>query len=297
MRYARRVARRLVLALGFGLGVVSGCSLLTDLSGFSNGGDGGPLADGAQPDVDGGGGSDAATDAPGSDDAASDADAGSDAAMDGSTCSCTSLVSAYRFADANDLGHDFFGKNSMPTVKGTPKQATAVPPGFSGHSIELDGASTVCIDTGYTFVSTADHTLCWWSRPSALADSTNQFAQTCSYDTWTSNTGANYLWRINNCNSGTAANLEVPNVYAVGKWTQVCQTYQHATMTRTVIIGGVKTSVVDTVPIVENTSSWCIGSYGSGGYWTGLIYQPMWFDRVLSDAEIAQVSASACCLP
>ena len=71
-------------------------------------------------------------------------------------------------------------------------------------------------------------------------------------------------------------------------------------MKRSVVVNGQtnqKTTITDTVPIVENTSNWCIGSYGSGGYWTGLIYLPMWFNRVLSDAEIQQVYSSACCLP
>ncbi len=71
-------------------------------------------------------------------------------------------------------------------------------------------------------------------------------------------------------------------------------------MTRTVVVNGQtsnKLSVTDTVPIVENTSNWCIGAYGTGGFWTGLIYLPIWFDRVLSDAEIQQVYAKACCLP
>jgi hypothetical protein len=59
-----------------------------------------------------------------------------------------------------------------------------------------------------------------------------------------------------------------------------------------------KYTVTDTVPIVEDPSAnWCIGSYGSGGYWTGLMYLPMWFDRVLSGAEMQQVNANGCCLP
>jgi hypothetical protein len=204
------------------------------------------------------------------------------------------------FTNTFVLGEDKFAKNTMGSVVGQPKQSTATPPGFSGYSLQLDGASTVCIDSSYTFDSTKDHTLCWWSEPTALADNTNQFAQTCSYDTWTASSGVDYLWRINNCNSGTPANLQVPNVYTVGKWVQICQTYQSASMTRTVVIDGstsTKHVIVDTVPIVENTSSWCIGSYGSGGWWTGLIYRPMWFDRVLTDLEIQAVAAKGCCLP
>jgi hypothetical protein len=156
------------------------------------------------------------------------------------------------------------------------------------------------LSSGFTFDSTSDHTLCWWSQPAALADSTNQFAQTCGYDTWTANAGVDYLWCINNCNSGTAANLQVPNVYSIGKWVQICQTYKKATLTRTVVIDGstsTKHVLVDTVPIVESTSgTWCIGSYSGGGYWTGLIFRPMWFNRALSDAEIQAVAANGCCL-
>ena len=278
--------RNFVVASALGAALAAGCGLFPDPSGLSSG------EDAAPPDATTG--TDSGPDA----DAEAAADAGIDA--DASSCSCTNLVSAYRFSNANSLGHDYFGNNDMSTVHGTPKQSTTVPPGMSGFSIELDGASTVCIDSGFTFDTTKDHTLCWWSRPAVLADSTNQFAQACSYDTWTTSSGADFLWRINNCNSGTPANLQVPNVYSVGTWTQVCQTYQAASMTRTVVIDGDtsnKTTVVDPVPIVENTSNWCIGSYGSGGFWTGLIYLPLWFDRVLSDAEIQQIGAKACCLP
>ena len=235
-------------------------------------------------------------------DSGSDAADAADAAdaSDGATCTCSGLVSAYRFYDTNNLGHDYFGNNNMTTVYGTPTQSMFTPNGLGGHSLKLDGSSTVCIDTGFTFDSTSDHTLCWWSRPDALADRTNQFAQTCSYDTWTSNSGADYLWRINNCNGGTAADLDVPNVYTVGTWTQICQTYTAASKTRTVVVNGQTTqkhTVVDTVPILEGATSWCIGSYGTGGFWTGRIYLPLWFDRVLSDSEIQQVYATACCLP
>lgn len=224
-----------------------------------------------------------------------------DSGPDAPACTCTNAVSAYRFTDPNNLGHDFFGNNNMTTVHGTPTQSTTTPSGLGGYSLQLDGSSTVCIDTGYTFDSTADHTLCFWSQPAALANSTNQFAQACGYDTWTTNSGADYLWRINNCNAGTPANLQVPNVYSIGKWTQICQTYAHASLTRTVVIDGQtsqKTTVVDPVPIVESAASnWCIGSYGTGGFWTGLIYLPIWFDRILTDAEIQQVYSKACCLP
>lgn len=283
---------RLSFLSAAGGAALAACSLFPDVSGLTT--DGG--ADVTVPVDSGPDASDSGSDAP----TADAGDAESDAS-DAASCSCPSgLVSIYLFANAGSLGHDYVGNNDMPTVHGSPKQSTATPSGLPGYSIELDGSSTVCIDSGFTFDSTSDHTLCWWSRPAALADSTNQFAQACSYDTWTTNSGADYLWRINNCNSGTPANLQVSNVYSVGTWTQICQTYTKATMTRAVVVDGQtsqKHVQQDTVPIVENTSNWCIGSYGSSGFWTGLVYRPMWFDRVLTDAEIQQVYAGACCLP
>lgn len=284
-----------------GFAIASGCSIMTDLTGFSNGerdasANGGDVATIA--DVDAQAGGDSAT----TDGSSVPKDATTDVANDVTPpCTCGGLVSAYRFADPNALGHDAVGPNHMMSVKGMPKQSPVTPPGLSGHSIQLDGSSSVCIPSGFTFDPTSDHTLCWWSQATVLGERTNQFAQECAYDTWTSTGGANYLWRINNCNTGTPANLDVPNVYAVGKWVQICQTYVKATMTRSVVINGdasKKASVTDTVPIVSPPSSnWCIGSYGGGGYWTGLIFQPMWFDRVLSDTEIASVAKTACCLP
>jgi hypothetical protein len=278
----------------------------------SSGGDGGADGDAsvasdgstavtadATTSVDSGGGTDAGKPT----DSGTTADSGNvvvDSGADAS-CTCSGLVSAYRFADPNNLGHDVAGNNNMTDVKGGPLQSTVTPTGLTGHSVELDGGNTLCIDTGFTFDSTSDHTLCWWSQPAALANGTNQFAQYCGYDTWTATSGADYLWRINNCNTGTPADLQVPGVYQVGQWTQICQTYSRATMTRTVIVNGQttqKVSIADTVPIAEvPTSQWCIGSYGGGGYWTGLIYSPMWFDRVLTDEEIKRVNATACCLP
>jgi hypothetical protein len=197
--------------------------------------------------------------------------------------------------------HDYFGNNDFTTIHGSPAQSTTTPSGLGGYSMLLDGSSSVCIRTGFTFDSTKDHTLCWWSQPTSLGNSTNQFAQTCGYDTWTTNSGADYLWRINNCNSGTAVDFQIPNVYSAGNWVQICQTYVSATMTRSVMIDGQATkkyTQVDSFPIVEDSSSaWCIGSYDGGGYWTGFIYLPMWFNRVLTDAEMQQVNKTACCLP
>ena len=277
--------RFLRVASGIGAALAAGCSLLPDLGGLSSSG-----VDAGDASV----GIDSGTDA---------ADSGTDASDSGSdaSCVCTNLVSAYRFSDPNSLGLDFFGNNDMTAVTGTPAQSTTTPNGFSGYSIQLDGSSTVCIPSGFTFDSTDDHTLCWWTQPAVLANQTNQFAQQCNYDTWTTNSGADYLWHINNCNGGTASDLQVPNVYSVGTWVQICQTYTKASMLRAVVLNGqtsTKFLITDPTPIVELSSSpWCIGSFGSGGYWTGLIYLPMWFDRVLSDVELQDVYAYGCCLP
>ncbi|MFO0615719.1 MAG: LamG-like jellyroll fold domain-containing protein [Polyangiaceae bacterium] len=239
-------------------------------------------------------------------DATSATDATSSAALSaassgaGGACACTNLVSAYLFDNAMNLGRDLLVHNDFTDVTGSPAQSSLTPPGMPGHSLSLDGGSSLCLLSGFTFDSTKDHTLCWWARPAALGDSTNQFAQTCGYDTWTENSGKSYQWRINNCNGGTPNNLVVPNVYAVDTWVQICQTYTAASLTREVVINGQtnqKTTLVDPDPILEPSDrSWCIGSYGGGGYWTGLLYRPLWFDRVLSDAEIQAVSANGCCL-
>ncbi len=235
-------------------------------------------------------------------DVSSDTTSGLDAAdaSDGASCAmCTGLVSAYEFANAADIGLDAFGHNSMILNNGTPTQSTMTPPGFGGHSLSVDGQSSLCIQSNYTFDTSADHTLCWWAQPTVLADQADMFVQTCSYDTWTTNSGTAYQWRINNCYSGTA-DLVVPSAFALNQWVQICQTYVRATLLRTVVINGQtgsKVSVTDSAPINQSPSSWCIGSYGGGGFWTGFIYEPMWFSRVLSDAEIEQVYAHGCCLP
>jgi len=226
-----------------------------------------------------------------------DAGQGADSADAG--CSCVQPFSAYLFSDSNNLGRDFFGRNDMTTIVGTPRQSAVTPNGFAGYSIQLDGVSSACIDTGGTFNATADHTVCWWSQPAALAEHANQFAQFCTYDTWTGGSGADYVWHINNCGGGTTPDLQVPNTYSVGKWVQICQTYSRASLNRTVVVNGAtsnKVSVTDTVPVAASGARWCIGSYGNGGFWTGLIYRPMWFDRVLTDQELAQAIDPRCCL-
>lgn len=215
-------------------------------------------------------------------------------------------VATYGFADMAMLGRDVVGGNHLTTVVGTPMQSTDVPPGHLGHSLSLDGASGLCLDAGATFDTTADHTVCWWSKQTTLPTINNtadQFTYTCGYDTWTTNAGTTYRWTINNCNSGVSQVLDVPNVFSAGTWVHICQTYERAALRRTVYIDGDITNphaVTDTDPILmPGGFYWCLGAYyfsGSGGsaYWTGQIYAPVWFDRVLAPSDIARIHSEAC---
>jgi hypothetical protein len=214
-----------------------------------------------------------------------------------------SRVSAYTFADMSALGHDVVGSNDMTLVVGNPQRSTDVPPGFTGYSLALDGASSLCRGPEITFDPTADHTACWWSKPASLGTGTDQFTLTCGYDTWTTDGGSTYQWRINNCNGGTAADFDVPGVYAVGNWAHICQTYRRATLTRTVYVNGDIAnpySITDADPIAAPANNyWCLGSYyfagtGADNFWNGLMYLPIWFDRVLTPEEIAAVHGQAC---
>jgi hypothetical protein len=195
---------------------------------------------------------------------------------------CPGLVSMYTFDEVTNLGHDSIGPNDMTDVVGTPAQASEVPPGQTGHSIQLDGSSSVCTVTTATFAPSSDHTLCWWTKPSpGIGD---QFVQNCTYDTWTG--GATTLrWTINNC--AGREDFDIPDVYVQDTWVHICQTYQAATRTRTVIVNGQQSYArVDANAIGVSDKPWCIGSYGNGSFWIGLMYRPMWFDRVLSMGEI-----------
>ena len=240
----------------------------------------------------------AGTDEGGADDGAvTDADV-IDARPDAPVCSCPGLVSAYRFAVPNALGLDSVGTNHMVTVRGAPKQSPITPPGFSGYSLELDGVDdSVCIQSASAFASSAAHTVCWWSQPAAPTNSnTNQFSQRCSYDTWREPSGSHHDWRINNCSAGEPESLRVENIYAVGTWVQICQTYSPLSNTRAVFVNGSRRAVSSNSPKIEPTDEpWCIGSSNVDGWWSGRIYLPMWFDRVLSDLEIQQVHAIGCC--
>lgn len=214
---------------------------------------------------------------------------------------CPNLVSGYAFDDPANLGVDSIGTNHMADViDGTPLQSTDVPPGSAGHSVLLDGVSGMCISSGYTFQSASDHTLCWWAKPTALHDTGDQFAQFCQYDTWTAGGGTDYRWTINNCSGGTRVELVVPNVYSLDAWVNICETYESATQTRTVMIVTDQVATypaVDPVPIDVADLRWCIGSYGGGGFWTGLIHRPMWFNRILTETEIRAIHAAPLCFP
>ena len=213
--------------------------------------------------------------------------------------SCASLISTYLFEETTDLGLDAIGPNHMrQMVTGTPTQSTDVPSGLGGHSVSLDGSSSFCITSAFTFDSGADSTLCWWSKPTIVpADNASQFSQFCSYDSWAA-VGTSYRWTVNNCiTTGTQSHFYVPNIHVVGQWTQICQTYERATLTRRVRIAGQTSTQVDSFPVDDPTSRWCIGSFGTNGYWTGLIYRPMWFERVLSDTEIDELYPRSCCVP
>jgi hypothetical protein len=215
----------------------------------------------------------------------------------------SSRVSAYTFADSGAPGRDAVGGNDLSFIVGTPQLSSDTPPGFPGSSLMVDGNSGLCLASGFTFDTTADHTACWWSKQTVLADNANQFAHTCGYDTWTAGGGSTYQWRINNCNGGVASDLDVPNVFTAGVWVHICQTYERATLTRTVYINGdtaTPYTKVDTDPILmPGGYYWCVGEYyfdgsGGGGYFTGAIYAPIWFARVLPPQDIAAMHVQAC---
>ncbi len=197
------------------------------------------------------------------------------------------LVSIYLFENSGALGQDYKGVNNFTEVASDPAQNTTVPPGFSGYSIELDGNDEVC--NVASFNAAQNHTSCWWSYPSELNDGANQFAQTCFYDTWTIGTAGIYQWRINNCGS-VSQDLNIEGALHLGEWTQFCQTYDSSSINRTVYINGVFNDSIGTVAIeYDGSQQWCIGGFQAGGFWTGNIYKPMWFDRILTSDEILSI--------
>jgi hypothetical protein len=203
-----------------------------------------------------------------------------------------SLVSVYEFSDALNLGTDTKGNNNMDYVYGTPAQSSSFPVGFGGNSINLNGVSALSSEIVNTLDATANHTLCWWANPSSLGNSRNQFARASNYDTWPINTGLGYRWAT----SGGGWNyLDISNVYSANTWVHICNVYDRSILTKSVFInGGFRGSNILINNIVTSSSPWAIGAYcfsaiNCGGRWQGLIYQPMWFNRVLSDGEINSV--------
>ena len=203
----------------------------------------------------------------------------------------TSLVSVYEFSDALNLGTDTKGNNNMDSEYGIPVQNTNVPSGFSGNSVELAGAESLSILSGSTLDQTQNHTLCWFAYPTPSI-SGNQFSKASNYDTWpVSTTG--YRWATNT--AGGWDYLDILGIYTVDQWVYICNVYDASGLAKSVYVDG---AFADSSVLVEGISAssgpWSIGSYcfsalSCGAFWQGLIYQPMWFDRVLSGTEINQL--------
>ena len=202
------------------------------------------------------------------------------------------LISVYEFNDIGNLGVDTKGNNNMVTAQGTPTQSGAIPAGFSGNSVYLDGTSSLLIASGYTFDSTQDHAVCWFAYPTP-GISGNQFAKASNYDTWTSGVAAGgYRWATD---QGSWNYLDTLNVYTLNQWVHICNVYDSNPVTKRVYIDGNLASTNSPALGMDASSApWAIGSYcfssGScGAYWRGNLYQPMWFNRILSDTEINQL--------
>lgn len=192
-----------------------------------------------------------------------------------------------------NLGDDYKGNNHMDSISGSPAQSTNVPAGFSGYSVELEVGTWdwLCIESGYTFDPTQDHSLCFWANPSSMGVRRSPFGQKCYYDNLTSDDGTSHIWIINMCPLGgpDKREFEVLNVYSQNTWVHVCHTYNSSELTRQIVINGTnKYTEIDDVPLNYLTGSfWCISNYG--GHWDGYIFKPMWFDRILLDNEINSI--------
>jgi hypothetical protein len=229
----------------------------------------------------------------------------SDSSGDSASSICSSLISVYRFDVAANLGLDSVGAQQMGTVYGSPQQSTQVPPGLTGHSLQLDGSSTVCTGMGLNFDQSKSHTACWWANTSAIGVG-EQIAQYCAYDTWWGGIGgtADYNWTINHCNTQPQQNVASPSLYQVGAWVRICQSYDQTTQATALwtLRGSIpfNTSVQSTTVFQSGTLPWCIGSFRNvvggvnAGYFKGLIYRVQWFGRVLDQTEIETLDSNPC---
>jgi hypothetical protein len=197
------------------------------------------------------------------------------------------LVSVYEFADAGNLGFDTRGVNTMDYTNdqtGTPLQSSIVPSGFSGYSVAMDGEDALCVLSG-TFDQTSDHTLCWWARPTSIGTN-NHFSLASNYDT--DNEGTTYTWSTRH-SSGDFFYVDVPNAHVIDTWTHICNTYDASENNKSVFVEGIiANSAIQ--EIASKTGYWGIGAYCTetitGRRYVGNIFQPMWFDRVLTAQEI-----------
>jgi hypothetical protein len=225
---------------------------------------------------------------------------------DSASSICSGLISVYRFDNATNLGLDSVGTNQMTLVYGSPQQSTQVPPGLTGHSLQLDGSSSVCTGMGLTFDQSKSHTLCWWSNPSVL-DVGDQIAQYCAYDTWWGGTGgaADYNWSVNHCSATQPEQiLTSPSLFQAGVWDRICESYDQTTQARALwtLRGSTpfNTSAQATTVFQSGTLPWCIGSFRNvvggvnAGYFHGLIYRMQWFGSVLGQTEIAALDSNPC---
>ncbi|NLD46665.1 MAG: hypothetical protein GX660_05630, partial [Clostridiaceae bacterium] len=196
------------------------------------------------------------------------------------------LISVYKFENSGNLGLDTKYNNNMSTV-GDPAQSSIVPSGKTGYSIELDGNDQTCIRSGFTFDPSADHTMCFWVMKTNFAGEGNVFAQHCVYDTW--DEGYDYLFTANNCYNGESASIA--NVFSLNQWVHICQKYNSTTRNMTFYINGNENSshVLSNPIQYHSDQAWCIGGCDGGCWMTGNVFEPMWFDEILSSNEISSI--------
>jgi hypothetical protein len=203
----------------------------------------------------------------------------------------SNLVSIYLFDNTNNLGADYKGTNSMTTAysrspsQNDPAQSSDIPAGFTGVSIDLDGNDSFCTTSTTTFNPSQDHTLCFWVKPNVFTG--EAFAQFTNYDSWILSRGT-YKWATKNLTSTSFSNLELSLGSAVGNWIHVCNRYDSPT-TKNVYINGILIGTQNVDGIKSSTKAWCIGSYGVSGFINGKVFQPIWFNRTLTEEEINKI--------